>query len=97
MKVCGLLSSHSTRKLTPDLVESDAQSTHSLPSQQATTQSGYVTSHCDHTPVTGDEVSSDSLFFESRQDTQFGTPESAKDGSDDGKETVYIHGDGRDG
>jgi len=78
----------------PDL---DTQSTHSLPSQQATTQSGYVTSHCDHTPVTSDEVSSDSLFFESRRDNQFGSPDSVKDGSDDGEETVCIRRDGRGG
>jgi len=76
---------------------SDTQSTHSLPSQQGTTQSGYVTSHCSHTPVTGDEVGSDSIFFEPRRETQFGSPDSVKDGSDDGKETVRIRSDGREG
>ena len=74
----------------------DAQSTHSLPSQQGTTQSGYVTSHCSHTSVTSDDVSSDSLFFESRQDTQFGSPDSVKDGSDDGEETVCTQRDRRE-
>ena len=78
------------------LPELDVQSTHSLPSQQATTQSTYVTSHCNHTPVTTDEVNSDSLFFESQQES-FGTPDSVKDGSDDGEDMVYVHGDGIEG
>lgn len=69
---------------------SDAQSTHSLPSQQATTHSGYVTSHCSHTSVASDEVGSDSLFFDSRGETQFGSPGSVKDGSDDGEWMVRI-------
>jgi len=66
--------------------DEDTNSTHSLPSQQATTHSGYVTSHshCSHTPVTGDEAGPDHLFFESRGETEFGSPGSLKDGSDDG-------------
>jgi len=72
--------------------ELDVQSPHSLPTQQAATQPSYVTSHCNHTPVTNDEVNPDTHFFESHQ--EFGTPDSVKDGSDDGEDTIYIHGDG---
>jgi len=69
---------------------SDAQSTHSLPSHQATTHSGYVPSHCSHTSVASDDLGSDSLFLDSRGETQFGSPGSLKDGSDDGEEMVWI-------
>ena len=72
------------------LPNSDSQSTHSLPSQQATTHSGYVPSHCSHTSVASDDLGSDSLFLDSRGETQFGSPGSAKDGSDDGEDMVRI-------
>jgi hypothetical protein len=55
-----------------------------------TTHSGYVTSDCSNTPVTSDDVGSDSLFFDSRRDTSFSSPDSVKDGSDDGEGTACI-------
>ena len=61
--------------------KSDAQSAHSLSSQQATTQPVNVDSH----------------FFESLRESQFGTSNSVKDGSDDGEKIACIHGDGREG
>lgn len=52
---------------------------------------GYVTSHCTHTSVGSDDLCPDSLFLDSRRDTQPGSSsDSAKDGSDDGEETVCI-------
>ena len=72
----------------PDL---DAPSTHSPPSQQAAIQSGYLTSHSTHTPVTSDEVGSDSIFFESVRESQFcSSSDSVKDGSEDGEGTVCL-------
>ena len=97
MKVCCLPRVILNARIHTVVLESDAQSTQSLPSQQATTQPGYVASQCNHTSATSDEISSDSLFFESRRETQFGTPDSVKDGSDDGEETFCIHGDRREG
>ena len=83
--------------ISPDL---DAQSTHSPPGQQATMQSGYVTSHSTHThtPVGSDEVDSGSLFFESGREAQFGSSsDSVKDGSEDGEGTVCIQREEREG
>jgi len=70
--------------------KSDAQSTHSLPSQQSTTQPAYFASQCNYGSVENenDDVGSDSLFFESRRESQFG--------GDDGEETACIHGDKRE-
>jgi hypothetical protein len=55
-------------------------------------QSGYVNSHPAHTSsVASDEIGSDSLFFESGRESQFGSPsDSVKDGSEDGEGTVCI-------
>lgn len=39
---------------------------------------------------------SDSLFFESRWENQFSTPDSVKDGFDDGEKTACIRGDERE-
>lgn len=76
----------------------DAQSTHSPSSQQATMQTGYVTSHATHTPIAGDEVGSDSLFFESTQEAQFcSSSDSVKDCSEDGEGTVCIQTEEREG
>lgn len=64
--------------------DDDTQSTHSPPSQQAIMPPGYVTSHCTHTSVGSDDLCPDSLFLDSRRDTQPGSSsDSAKDGSDD--------------
>jgi len=79
--------------------KSDAQSIHSLPSQQSTTQPAYFAFQCNYRSVENenDDVGSDSLFFESRREGQFGTPDSVKDGDDNGEETACIHGDKREG
>ena len=61
-------------------------------------QSGYVTSHPTHTPVAGDEVGPDSLFFDSAREAQFGSSsDSVKDGSEDGEGTVCIKWEVREG
>lgn len=61
-------------------------------------QSGYVTSHSAHASVASDEVGSETLFFDSGRDVQFGSSsDSVKDGSEDGEGTVCIALEEREG
>jgi len=64
MKVCCLSASYSTRRFTSFPKYIDAQSTHPLPSQQATTRLISIASQRKHTSAGSDKVGSDS-FFES--------------------------------
>lgn len=69
---------------------SETQTTNTLLSPQVATHSGYVTSYCSHTSVVSGDLGADSLFLDSRGESQFGSPSPVKDGFNDGEGMVCI-------